>query len=166
MFAAMYPGEVSGLVFVDPVDFTTKRGEALRDVWIPLGLGAKERDESERRTIEQMKTARDVVQREFNVALKAALADYPEFRALPLLPDVPLVILIAQQRPPTGMTASFDLNAWFRQTMAVRIASLTRLASALPRSEVVVTSNPDHGLHRSDPGLVAWAIERITQQLK
>ena len=50
--------------------------------------------------------------------------------------------------------------------MAVRIASLTRLAATVTKSEVIVTSNPDHGLHRSDPGLVALAITRVTQAMK
>ena len=166
MFTAMYPGEVSGLVFVDPTDFTARRDEGLRDVWIPLGLGLKERDEFRRMTIEQMKAAPEIVQREFDVALRTSKADYQELRALPPMPDIPLIILIAQRRQPAGMRASFDLDAWYRQTMAVRIASLTRFAAELPRSEVVVTSNTDHGLHRSDPNLVAWGIERITRLLK
>jgi pimeloyl-ACP methyl ester carboxylesterase len=165
-FTAMYPGEVVGLVFVDPTDFTARRDDNLRDVWIPLGLGLKERADFDRLAVEQMKAAPEVIQREFDVARKTSLADYPEFRALPPMPDIPLIIFIARQHPPADMRASFDLEAWYRQTMAVRIASLTRLAAALPRSEVVVTSNPDHGLHRSDPNLVAWGIERITRFLK
>jgi pimeloyl-ACP methyl ester carboxylesterase len=161
MFAAMYPSEVAGIVFVDPVDYTSIRDDGLRDVWARMGLGAKERDESEERSAEQMKAAPPVVYREFQVALDAAQSDYREFKSLPPLPDLPLVILIANQRPPAGMTAPYNLDTWFRLTMEARIASLTRLSATLPRSEVVVTSNPDHGLHRSDPGLVVWTIERV-----
>ena len=61
------------------------------------------------------------------------------------------------------MHASFDLDAWYQKTMAVRIASLTRLAATVTKSEVMVTSNPDHSLHRADPGLVALAIGRVIQ---
>ena len=166
MFVAMYPTEVSGLVFVDPTDFTAKREDGLRDVWIPLGLGTKERDELERLTVDQMKDAPEVVRREFDVARRASLSDYEEFRALPPMPDVPLVMLVAQQKRPSDMHASFDLDAWYQKTMALRVASLTRLAATVTKSEVLVTSNPDHGLHRSDPDLVAWAIKRVTQATK
>jgi pimeloyl-ACP methyl ester carboxylesterase len=166
MFTAMYPAEVSGLVFVDPTDFTATRADNLRDVWIPLGLGTRERDEFERLTVDQMAGASGVVRREYDVARRASLSDFQEFRALPPMPDVPLVMLVAQQKRPSEMHASFDLDAWYQKTMAVRIASLTRLAATATKSEVVITSNPDHGLHRSDPTLVAWAIKRVTQATK
>ena len=166
MFVGMYPTEVSGLVFVDPTDFTAKREDGLRDVWIPLGLGARERDDFDRLTVDQMKDAPEVVRREFDIARQASLSDYGEFRALPSMPDVPLVVLVAQQKRPSDMHASFDLDASYQKTMAVRIASLTRLAATVTKSEVIVTSNPDHSLHRSDPGLVALAITRVTQAMK
>ena len=165
MFAAMYPSEVAGLVFVDPTDYSVSRDENLRDVWARLGLGVKERDEFDRLTLEQMKDVPETIHRELDVALQAAQSDFGEFRQLPPLPDIPLVVLIASQRPPAGMTASFDLAAWFRLTVETRVTSLTRLAGAVRRSEVVVTSNPDHGLHRSDPALVVWAIERVIHLL-
>jgi pimeloyl-ACP methyl ester carboxylesterase len=166
MFVGMYPAEVSGLVFVDPTDFTQTREEGLRDVWIPLGLGRKERDEFEEVTVDQMKRAPESLFREFDVARRASLSDYEQFRTLPPMPNVPLVMLVAQQKRPPGMQASFDLDAWYQKTMAARISSLTRLAATVTKSEVVVTSNPDHGLHRSDPDLVVWAIARVTRATK
>ena len=98
MFVGMYPTEVSGLVFVDPTDFTAKREEGLRDVWTPLGLGTKERDDFDRLAVDQMKDAPEIVLREFDVARRASLSDYEEFRALPPMPNVPLVVLVAQQK--------------------------------------------------------------------
>lgn len=160
-FAAMYPNEVAGLVFVDPVDFTARQADALRDIWVPLGLGTSERDEFERSSLAQVSQLPAPVKRELDVALHASSTDYEEVRSLPPLPDVPLIVLIAQQRAPAGRRASFDVTALYRQIMTVRIGSLTRFAATLSRSEVIVTSNPDHGLQRSDPHLVALAIERV-----
>jgi len=46
MFAGVYPNGVAGLVFVDPTpDFTRTSDDDVNDIFVPLGLGQKERDE-------------------------------------------------------------------------------------------------------------------------
>src|SRR5438094_7438720 len=46
MFAGVYPNGVAGLVFVDPTpDFTRTSDDDVNDIFLPLGLGQKARDE-------------------------------------------------------------------------------------------------------------------------
>jgi tetratricopeptide (TPR) repeat protein len=164
MFAALYPDDVVGLVFVDPTaDFL--RGAAdddLRDIFAPLGLGTKERDEMRAAQHVSPDTPKPLLA-EIRMAQELANAGFPDFKKLPPLPDVPVVVLTGASDAewPSSMPGlSFDFRRWVRQWQTIRIASLRRFAESLSDGTFVETPNSSHQVQNSEPELVAWAIDR------
>ena len=167
MFAGVYPDEVAGLVFVDPTpDFTQTSADDLTDIFAPIGLGQKERDEM--RALEKPPnpaTPRPIVA-ESAMASAMAAAGFREVQALPPLRDIPVVVLAgdSDREWPTSMPVSFDMHRWVRQWLNVRNASLRRFAAGLARGTFVETTKSSHQIQSSEPGLIAWAIERVLRQ--
>ena len=94
---------------------------------------------------------------------------YSERRAVQVLPPlrhVPVVVLAGNSDTqwPTAMPVSFDVHRWVRQWLSVRNASLRRFATALARGTFVETTTNSHQIQNSEPGLIAWAIERLLRQ--
>jgi pimeloyl-ACP methyl ester carboxylesterase len=166
MFAGIYPNEVAGLVFVDPTpDFTRTSDDDVGDIFVPLGLGAKERDEM--RALQKPNPATPTpVLAETAVASAMSAAGFPEIQTLPPLRDLPVVVLAGSSDTewPTSLPVSFDMHRWVRQWLRVRNASLRRFATGLPRGTFVETTTSSHRIQNSEPGLVAWAIERVLRQ--
>lgn len=166
MFAGVYPNEVAGLVFVDPTpDFTRTSDDDVSDVFVPLGLGQKERDEMRALQKPNPATPKPILA---ETAMSSAMsaAGFPEIQALPPLRDIPVVVLAGDSDAewPTSMPVSFDMHRWVRQWLSVRNASLRRFATGLARGTFVETTTSSHHIQNSEPGLIAWAIERVLQQ--
>ena len=166
MFAGLYPNEVVGLVFVDPTpDFTRTSDDDLRDIFLPLGLGKKERDEMRAPQTADPATPKPILAEQ---AMASAMsgAGFPEILALPPLRDIPVVVLVGDSDGewPTSMPVSFDMHRWVRQWLSVRNASLQRFAASMKRGTFVETTTNSHRIQNSEPGLVVWAIERVIHQ--
>jgi pimeloyl-ACP methyl ester carboxylesterase len=167
MFAGIYPDEVAGLVFVDPTpDFTRTSDDDLRDIFLPLGLGKKERDEMRAPQKPDPATPKPILA-EVRMASAISDAGFAEIRALPPLRDIPVVVLAGDSDAewPTSIPVSFDMHRWVRQWLSVRNASLRRFAASMARGTFVETTTSSHQIQNSEPGLVAWAIERVLLQL-
>jgi hypothetical protein len=65
---------------------------------------------------------------------------------------------------PTSMPVSFDMHRWVRQWLSVRNASLRQFAGSLQRGTFVETTTSSHQIQNSEPGLIAWAIDRVLQK--
>jgi pimeloyl-ACP methyl ester carboxylesterase len=166
-FAGIYPNEVAGLVFVDPTpDFTRTSDDEISDVFVPLGLGQKERDEMRALETPPDPATPKPVLAEAAMASAMSAAGFPEIQALPPLRDLPVVILAGDSDAewPTSMPVSFDMRRWVRQWLTVRNASLRRFVIGLARGTFVETTKSSHQIQASEPGLIAWAIERVLQQ--
>lgn len=166
MFAGVYPNEVAGLVFVDPTpDFTRTSDDDVSDVFVPLGLGRKERDEMRALQKPNPATPKPILA---EAAMSSAMsaAGFPEIQALPPLRDIPVVVLAGDSDTewPTAMPVSFDMHRWVHQWLSVRNASLRRFAMSLARGTFVETTTNSHQIQNSEPGLIAWAIARVLQQ--
>jgi pimeloyl-ACP methyl ester carboxylesterase len=152
MFAGLYPGEVAGLVFVDPTDFTQTRADQLA-IWTALGsgeAGLKAFDESIWGRFAQ---AHPAVRAEAEVAEQAAKGGWEEFRSLPPLPNVPVVILMAGKS---------ELPAEMKMVMGrQRMEHLMKLGTEVSDGTLVMTARSDHGIQFSEPELVTWAIKRV-----
>jgi pimeloyl-ACP methyl ester carboxylesterase len=166
MFAGVYPNDVAGLVFVDPTpDFTRTSDNELSEVFAPLGLGQKERDEM--RVLQKSNPATPkAILAESAVSAAMSAAGFPEIQALPPLRDVPVVVLAGSSDTewPTSIPVSFDMHRWVRQWLSVRNTSLRRFATGLARGTFVETTKSSHQIQNSEPGLIAWAIERVMQR--
>lgn len=166
MFAGIYPNEVAGVVFVDPTpDFTRTSDDDVSGVFIPLGLGEKERDEMRALRKPNPATPKPILA-ESAMASAMSAAGFPEIQALPPLRDIPVVVLAgcSDKEWPTSMPVSFDMRRWVRQWLSVRNASLRRFATGLTRGTFVETTQSSHHIQKSEPGLISWAIERVLQQ--
>jgi pimeloyl-ACP methyl ester carboxylesterase len=167
MFAGMYPDEVAGLVFVDPTpDFTRTSDDDVNDVFVPLGLGQKERDEMRALQKRPNPATPKPILAQTAMASTMSAAGFPEIQALPPLRDVPVVVLAGNSDTqwPTAIPVSFDMHRWVRQWLSVRNASLRRFAMGLARGTFVETTMSSHQIQNSEPGLIAWAIERVLRQ--
>jgi pimeloyl-ACP methyl ester carboxylesterase len=167
MFAGLYPGEVAGLVFVDPTpDFTRTSDDDLREIFAPIGLGQKERDEM--RALQKPPNPATPKSILAESAMSSAMfaAGFPEIQALPPLRDLPVVVLAGYSDTewPTSIPVSFDMRRWVRQWLSVRNASLRRFATGLARGTFVETTKSSHQIQNSEPELIAWAIERVVRQ--
>jgi pimeloyl-ACP methyl ester carboxylesterase len=162
MFAGLFPNDVVGLVFVDPTPDFTRRLDDLHDVFQPLGLGQKEKDEM-RAAPQSPPPPPSPARAEATMSRAMADQDFREIRALAPLRDIPLVVLAGTSDAewPTSLPVSFDMHRWVRQWLEVRNASLRRFASSVPRGTFVETTRSSHQIQRSEPELVAWAIQRV-----
>jgi pimeloyl-ACP methyl ester carboxylesterase len=167
-FAAVYPADVAGLVFVDPTpDFTRTRDDDFRDVFMALGLGRKEQAEMRAPPVAAPGRPHPLAA-ELRVAEDLAAADFAEIRALPPLPNVPVVVLVGEsdaEWPISNPRLSFDLRAWTDQWLRVRNASLNRFTASLRQGTFISTPYSSHALQQSEPGLVAWAIGNVLTHL-
>ena len=170
MFAALYPNDVAGLVFVDPTADFLRGGsdDDLRDIFGPIGLGAKERDEFQEMTRSAETLVPDIpkpVLAELQMARALARDGFPDFKTLAPLRNIPVVVLAGEsdaEWPTSAPGISFDFHRWVRQWQTVRIATLRQFAEGLPEGTFVETPNSSHQVHNSEPELVAWAIDRAT----
>ena len=165
MFAGLYPAEVAGLVFVDPTpDFTQTSSDDLSDIYRPIGLGEKERDEMQALPKPRVMPPKPILE-ETAVAKAMSAAGFPDIQALPPLGNIPVVVLVGDSDAewPTSLPVSFDMHRWTRQWLSVRNASLRRFATSLPRGTFVETTKSSHNIQKSEPELVAWAIQRVLQ---
>jgi pimeloyl-ACP methyl ester carboxylesterase len=165
MFAGLYPDEVAGLVFVDPTPDFTREADDLHDIFLPLGLGQKERDEMHASQKPDPATPKPILAEQ---AMASAMSDagFPEIRALPPLRDIPAVVLVGTSDAewPTSMSVSFDMHRWVRQWLSVRNASLQRFAASMKRGTFVETTTSSHQIQNSEPELVAWAVDRVMRE--
>ena len=135
VFAATYPAEVAGIVFVDPMteDLLAKDRAA-------TGKIIAEEDE-------RLKNAPPGIRAEWQALRGEALSDYPLLRAVPK-PNVPMTLLISRVDHPEGWVA----------------AEMSRYAPWIEErddSSMVLTSNSTHYIQRDEPQLVIAAIRSM-----
>ena len=168
LFAARYPGEVAGLVYVDGVDFTQSPAQSAA-VWREIGVpdGAAESARMSRQLYAEPGMPAGV-RAEALAFLPVAEAGFPDFRALPPAVDVPTVVLVAGRATPLAPGRPFPggrgkhaawFGAWTRQRVA-HMARWVRPGEAGAEGTLVVTPNSRHYIHQTEPDLVAWAVRR------
>jgi pimeloyl-ACP methyl ester carboxylesterase len=161
MYAARYEKDVAGIVYIDPLDFTESRQEALR-AFVEVGFGQDSLDEFEQ--------ALDT----FNLGLldAAGAAEWAEIRALRQdgftsfnrdvpIPRVPQVLLVSAKEQPPFQSFSFDFAAWARTDKRLSLERHLAWVSSLGEGHFVVTPSSPHMIHGNDPELVLWAIRRV-----
>ncbi len=154
MFAGLYPGEVAGLVFVDPKDFTLTRAEQVA-VWTELGAGEAGLNASEQQMEQQFAQSSPAIRAEAQVALQLDRSGSEDFRSLPAFPDVPVVVLMA---------GKIDVPPAVKAVMGKhRLLSLIKWAAQVQDATLVVTTRSGHYIHSEEPELVTWAIRRTLE---
>jgi pimeloyl-ACP methyl ester carboxylesterase len=159
-FAAMFPNEIAGLVYVDPTDFTQTDADIFA-LWEQAG-NRNGRDELRKMQNQLIATAPAGVQAEAREVDRVERGGFAEFRAAGEAPDVPTIILLAgkNQPLPPGMTFPGDAARWFQVSLAQRLDHFQRLAQHGANGTLVMTSKSSHFIQTSEPELVTWAIRR------
>ena len=170
LYAARYPGELAGLVFVDPAGFTQSvadQDEIFRQIGVPNG-----REQFNRSMLEWYRRpgVPEGVRAEAEAFSPLVEAGFPEFPALPPLPDGPAIALLAgkYEAPTDGMSPvpggpekdRLFHTAWVRQRIT-QMSALVRAGEPGAQGSVVLTSASGHYIQRSEPELVAWWIRRV-----
>jgi pimeloyl-ACP methyl ester carboxylesterase len=160
-FAATYPKEIAGLVYVDPTDFTQTEADMLA-LWEKAG--AKDGRDGLWKMQEQMTASAPAgVKAEFRELNRMERAGFAELRAAGDPPDVPVVFLVAGKPQPLPPTATFpgDYGRFSQANLEQRLDHFSKLAQRASRGTLVHTSKSGHFLHATEPELLVWAIQRV-----
>jgi parallel beta-helix repeat protein len=162
-FEGMYTGDVAGMVLIDPTPPGT--GRWFRSAFDDIGAGPGAPAEL-RSFLNTM-----VAGAPLPVRRRQAVIDEYEVAGtdpdVPSAPSVPVVVLAAGRfdafEMPPGVTLSFDMGAFFA-ALRTRDPGETwgRWVGSAPDGMLVYAAGLPHCMHCADPGLVAWAIRRVS----
>jgi pimeloyl-ACP methyl ester carboxylesterase len=165
-FAATFPKEVAGLVFIDPTDFMQTDAD-MAAVWEKVGV--KNGRDSVRTLQAKMLTGMPAgVAAEWREVDRVERGGFAEYRAAGDAPVVPMVVLLAGKGEAGPAAAGFpgDFNRFFQALMDQRIDHFGRLARRGAKGTLVLTTKSGHFIHGSEPELVVWAIRRVLAMAK
>lgn len=175
LFAARFPGETAGLVFIDPTDFMLTTAEdaqakidsksktGYRQIWL---INLKEMSGNSGIPV----GPRTEMQREYRLAQKGF---FTEYRELGKLPDIPVTVLISYQKPEehyeaemnTRLKLGINRDSWWRAYDQLRITHFTDLIRTNHGSQLILLPGYSHGIHFQDPELSGAAISRVYQAI-
>jgi pimeloyl-ACP methyl ester carboxylesterase len=159
-FAGYYPGEIVGLVFVDPSPMVT---ESLADNLTPfeaIGVGRAGFEAYWSSFAGLLARASPAVRAEHQVLrglLERDLAD----RDLRPVPAVPMVVVVAAKYLAVPLMVPFDLRRHFQADLRYRLKVLNEWVLASPHGTLVMANNTTHTIPREDPGLIVSAVQRV-----
>jgi pimeloyl-ACP methyl ester carboxylesterase len=156
MFAALYPQDTAGLVYVDPTDMRSE--EQQLEYYKARGYAAADVPALREKKRQQFRAYGP----EMSVAMDFEDTYFAEFRALPPPPDVPVSVVMATKFDPAPWAGEpckpRDCHdAWVR----LRIGWLTPLARQSSDGTFTLTTKSGHRVPQEDPDLVVWAIQRV-----
>ena len=159
-FAATYPKEIAGLVYVDPTDFTQTEADILA-LWEKAG--AKDGRDGLRKMQEQMMASAPAgVKAEFRELDRMERGGFAELRAAGDPPDVPVVFLVAgKPSPAADGHLPWRLRPIFSGEPRTAARSFFEAGAARLEGTLVHTSKSGHFIHATEPELVVWAIQRV-----
>jgi pimeloyl-ACP methyl ester carboxylesterase len=168
MYAAMYPTDVGGLVYVDPTD---PRSEAQDLAYLHdsgyTDDGARQFLETRARTMAAFVSGQTGQYRaEMDVIRLNELNHSADFLELPSLPDVPVALLVSKHFVPQVWAGRpCEPAACHAHWMRLRLAALSRLAPKRDRTSMTLTE-AGHDIQRDEPSLVVDAIRRVAAASK
>lgn len=168
-FAGLYPGDVAGVVFIDPADFTETK-QAWNGIFRTLGVPEKKIDEMLYDRLYK-KAEVDSVNygpwSEAQVLAELRRTDFAGLRRLPL-PNVPVYFFIGGkfEVPPERRSKDFDQEAFFRVRTNVNIERWrTFIDTSGKGGSLIYLSRCGHFVHRDDPAAVINTIRFMLDSL-
>lgn len=163
MFTELYPADVRGIVYIDPMYTTSEeeRGKLER----AMGLPEASRPAIEALVREQLPGMPSAsIRAEAKMILEGRMLHWPDFQNLGPMPDVPLAVLLAgryEPRPDDGLERDCEprecharVLAFTREWWAARVAEVSR-------GMLTVVTDSGHFIQNEHPDLVVWTIRRI-----
>jgi pimeloyl-ACP methyl ester carboxylesterase len=164
-FASYYPDEIAGLVFVDPVDFTKKKGDG--DLpYLEIGLSQHQIDSMFAKPYDNFKEKLYAEMpifyvEEVKILSELTANEFKECDSKPL-PDVPVHFIMAGGYPTTpddrGETI-FDKKKLFRIDNNLKMKRWLELLEPLKYGKFFYCSNSGHFIMKDDPETVISSIK-------
>ncbi len=161
MYAALYEHDVSGIVYIDPLDFTETREESLR-AFAEIGSGEDGLREYEEALDLFMRESRsDAAIKEWEEARRLVLDGFSEFNQVASTPTIPQVLLVSTKDQSAFRRFTFDFTTWAKVSKRNSVARLLKWISAVEDGHFALTPSSPHKIHGNDQALVLWAIRRL-----
>jgi pimeloyl-ACP methyl ester carboxylesterase len=164
-FAGHHPGDVAGLVYLDPTDFTETRADLMtlfESLWPGRGQAALEAVEELQRSASAEAPPAVRAEMETNSAFMAAELEQRDLGEAPSVPTA--VILGANFSPPplpAGIELPFDLRTFFEAGQRQRVARMSTWTLDAPDGLFAAAKYGRHFVHQDDPDLAVHAIRRV-----
>jgi len=169
-FAGLYPNEVSGLVFIDPADFTETK-ENWNAIFRKIGVPEQKIDEMLYKRLylpSKVDSLNYGPWSESQVLGELRKTDFLELNDLPL-PHVPTYFFIGGkfEVPVERRSKDFDQEAFFNERTNVNILRWRKfIYSSGKGGNLIYLSKSGHFLHRDDPDAVIGNIKTMLKELK
>jgi len=164
-FASYYPDEIAGLIFVDPIDFTKKKGYG--DLpYLEIGLTQHQIDSMFAKPYDKFKEnlfaeMPNFYVEEVKISIQLTRDEFKECDSTPL-PDVPVHFIMAGGYPNTpddrGETI-FDKKKLFRIDHNLKMKRWIALLEPLKYGKFFYCSNSGHYIMKDDPETVISSIK-------
>jgi pimeloyl-ACP methyl ester carboxylesterase len=164
VFAALYPTDVAGLVYVDSTDpRSPEQNAAYLRASGYTDDGIRAFMQRQREQLSAFVGSRTGPYRaEMEVIQAAELSAFSEFRALPPPPAVPAAILVSNRlSPQVWQGRPCEPAACHEHWMRQRVEALKLLAPAGGDTVVTLADRSGHEIQRDEPALVVAAIRRV-----
>lgn len=165
-FAARYPNEVAGIVYVDPTDFMQTEADMRAAAEAGRIVGGYTVLTKLNEQMLNTAGVPDGLRAEAKEIQRAEAEGFAPFRADGDAPNVPTVIVLAgrPQPMPAGVTFPGDMDRWFQATLEQRTAHFGQLAKRTRDGVLILAGASDHYIHSTDPELVTWAVRRVLSE--
>lgn len=161
-FAGYHPGDVAGIVYVDPGPIVTQSHAEKLASFDSIGVGRAGFDAFWSGFATFMDRLPPAARAEFDV-FRGLMEQDPSQRDLRPVPPVPVAVLVAAKYQP--LPASLELpyvpRAHFDVDVRQRIRSLEAWALASTHGTFVVANDLTHMIPNEDPDLIVWAVKRV-----
>ncbi|MCK9280166.1 MAG: alpha/beta hydrolase [Melioribacteraceae bacterium] len=164
-YAAKYPNEIAGLIFVDPIDFTKKKGDG--DLpYLEIGLTQHQIDSMFAKPYKDFKEKLyaempNFYVEEVKISSQLTNSEFRECDSIPL-PDVPVHFIKAGGYPKTpddrGETI-FDKEKLFRIDEFLKMKRWIALLYPLRYGKLFYSSSSGHFVQMDDPELIISSIK-------
>jgi pimeloyl-ACP methyl ester carboxylesterase len=164
MFAAVYPADVAGLVYVDSTDpRSPEQNAAYLRASGYTDDGIVEFMERQRQRMSAFVGSRTGPYRaEMEVIQAAERSSFAEFRALPPPPSVPAAILVSNRLDPRMWQGRpCEPAACHEHWVRARVQALSSLAPVGGDTVVTLADRSGHAIQNDEPALVVSAIRRV-----
>ncbi len=164
-FASYYPNEIAGLIFVDPIDFTKKKGDG--DLpYLEIGLTqhqidsmfAKPYDGFKEKLFAEMP---NFYVEEVKISIELTADEFSECNSIPL-PDVPVHFIMAGGFSNVGDDRGetiFDKEKLFRISSNIKMKRWLELLYPLKYGKFFYCSNSRHFIMNDDPETIVSSIK-------
>ena len=164
MFAALFPQDVAGMVYVDPTHLRTREQEV--EYLLASGYtrdGALQNIKRHRERLARYISSRTGPYRaEMEVIQRNEESFFAEFRSLPAVREIPVAVLVSGRFDPAmWMERPCEPKACHAHWLRYRTEWLEALAPKPGRETVTIVAHSGHEIQREAPAVVVASIRRV-----